>query len=107
MWLNYWPTCPIGMAKRKTKNDYQRKDIKMTSDNRLASDRFPRATTYNPDWILASASGGANALWVTEWLAESLQLRPGMRVMDLGCGRAASSIFLHREYGVQVWATDL
>ena len=31
----------------------------------------------------------------------------GMRVLDLGCGRACSSIFLRREYGVQVWATDL
>jgi SAM-dependent methyltransferase len=30
-----------------------------------------------------------------------------MRVLDLGCGRAVSSIFLHREFGVQVWATDL
>lgn len=30
-----------------------------------------------------------------------------MRVLDLGCGRALSSIFLRRELGVQVWATDL
>jgi SAM-dependent methyltransferase len=30
-----------------------------------------------------------------------------MRVLDLGCGRASSSIFLHREFRVQVWATDL
>jgi SAM-dependent methyltransferase len=30
-----------------------------------------------------------------------------MKVLDLGCGRAASSIFLAREYGVTVWATDL
>ncbi len=52
-------------------------------------------------------SGGANALWITEWLAEALDLRPGMRVLDLGCGRAMSSIFLRREFGVQVWATDL
>lgn len=44
---------------------------------------------------------------MTEWLAESMQLKPGMRVLDLGCGRALSSIFLHREFGVQVWATDL
>jgi cyclopropane fatty-acyl-phospholipid synthase-like methyltransferase len=56
---------------------------------------------------LASVSGGANSLWLTEWLTEALQLRRGMRVLDLGCGRAASSIFLHREFGVQVWATDL
>jgi len=56
---------------------------------------------------MASVSGGANALWLTEWLATALDLRPGMRVLDLGCGRAASSIFLRREFGVQVWATDL
>ena len=30
-----------------------------------------------------------------------------MRILDLGCGRGASSIFLHSEFGVQVWATDL
>ena len=52
-------------------------------------------------------SGGANSLWVTEWLTTAMDLRPGMRVLDLGCGRASSSIFLHREFGLQVWATDL
>ena len=36
-----------------------------------------------------------------------MDLRSGMRVLDLGCGRASSSIFLRREFGVQVWATDL
>jgi cyclopropane fatty-acyl-phospholipid synthase-like methyltransferase len=36
-----------------------------------------------------------------------MNFKPGMRVLDLGCGRASSSIFLHREFGVQVWATDL
>jgi cyclopropane fatty-acyl-phospholipid synthase-like methyltransferase len=30
-----------------------------------------------------------------------------MRVLDLGCGPAISSVFLRREFGVQVWATDL
>ena len=56
---------------------------------------------------MTNASGGANALWLTEWLATALDLKPGMRVLDLGCGRAASSIFLRREFDVQVWATDL
>jgi cyclopropane fatty-acyl-phospholipid synthase-like methyltransferase len=76
-------------------------------DEQLLSARFPRSSRYDPQWILASVSGGANSLWMTEWLAEALELRPGMRVLDLGCGRAASSIFLSREFGVQVWATDL
>jgi SAM-dependent methyltransferase len=79
----------------------------MTSDERLLCPRFPRASKYHPEWAIASASGGANALWLTEWLAEALDLQPGMRVLDLGCGMAMSSIFLHREFGVQVWATDL
>src|SRR5215510_10565624 len=79
----------------------------MTTDTRLVSDRFPRASQYNPEWVLANASGGANPLWMTEWLTQALDLRPGMRVLDLGCGRAVSSIFLRREFGVQVWATDL
>ncbi len=79
----------------------------MSSDQYLPRDRFPLASKYHPDWILASVSGGANSLWLTEWLCEGLELKPGMRVLDLGCGRAASSIFLCKEFGVQVWATDL
>jgi SAM-dependent methyltransferase len=79
----------------------------MTTDTRLQSERFPRASQYHPEWVIANVSGGANSLWLTEWLATALDLRTGMRVLDLGCGRASSSIFLHREFGVQVWAADL
>jgi cyclopropane fatty-acyl-phospholipid synthase-like methyltransferase len=79
----------------------------MTEAARFVSGRFPRSSAYHPEWILAGVSGGANALWLTEWLAEALDLRSGMRVLDLGCGRAMSSIFLRREFDVQVWATDL
>jgi ubiquinone/menaquinone biosynthesis C-methylase UbiE len=79
----------------------------MTPQSQLFSERFPRASKYNPAWLLAAVSGGANSLWLTEWLATGMDLRSGMRVLDLGCGMASSSIFLHREFGVQVWATDL
>jgi len=79
----------------------------MTPDNQLISERFPRSSRYNPEWLIANASGAANSLWLTEWLSTDLNLQPGMRVLDLGCGRASSSIFLHREFGLQVWATDL
>jgi hypothetical protein len=78
----------------------------MTTDNRLISDQFPRASAYHPEWVLGGVSGGANPLWLTEWLAEALDLRPGMRVLDLGCGRALSSIFLRREFGVEVHFPD-
>src|SRR3954453_13676729 len=79
----------------------------MTSDSRLICERFPRSNQYHPEWVTTSVSGGANSLWLTEWLAPAMDLRAGMRVLDLGCGRASSSIFLRREFGVQVWATDL
>jgi SAM-dependent methyltransferase len=76
-------------------------------DNRLLSDRFPLSNKYRPEWLIAGCSGGANPLWLAEWLADGLDLRPGMRVLDLGCGRALSSIFLRREFEVQVWSVDL
>ena len=75
-------------------------------DDQEIARRFPRTQRYSPDWISENGFGG-NALWQTEFLCERLKLRPGMRVLDLGCGRAKSSVFLAREFGVQVWATDL
>lgn len=72
----------------------------MPPDPRLLSARFPRASAYHPEWVLAGVSSAANALWLCEWLTEALALKPGMRVLDLGCGRAMSSIFLRREFGV-------
>jgi SAM-dependent methyltransferase len=79
----------------------------MTPHPPPVSERFARTSRYNPEWIVANASSAANSLWLTEWLAAAMDLRPGMRVLDLGSGRASSSIFLRREFGVQVWATDL
>jgi SAM-dependent methyltransferase len=76
------------------------------TDNRLLSDRFPRASRYHPEWVIENGFG-ANPLWLAEWLTSAMDLQPGMRLLDLGCGRAKSSIFLAREFGVQVWATDL
>lgn len=67
---------------------------------------FPRSDKYDTGWMIENQMG-PNALWLVEWLTEDLELKPGMRVLDLGCGRAITSIFLAREFGVQVWAADL
>jgi cyclopropane fatty-acyl-phospholipid synthase-like methyltransferase len=50
---------------------------------------------------------GPNALKMVEELTLNLNLLPGMRVLDLGCGKGLTSIFLAKEFGVQVFATDL
>ena len=44
----------------------------MTADQRLISERFPRSSRYHPEWVLANVSGGAHALWLTEWLTEAI-----------------------------------
>jgi cyclopropane fatty-acyl-phospholipid synthase-like methyltransferase len=66
---------------------------------------FPRTAKYDERWIRENALG-ENALCQAECLARHLPFSAGMRVLELGCGKATSSIFLAREFEVQVWATD-
>lgn len=73
---------------------------------RLTLAAYPRSARYDPRWVLANLMG-PNVLWLTEWLCQEIDLQPGMRVLDMGCGKAISSIFLAKEFGVYVWATDL
>lgn len=76
---------------------------------RLTQDRYPRSNSYDVRWVIENQMG-PNALWLLEWLAPALgldTLRPCARVLDLGCGRAMTSVFLAREYDVQVTAADL
>ncbi len=73
---------------------------------RLAVPQFTRSSKYDPEWFMENQMG-PNVLCLTEALCEVMDLKPGMRVLDMGCGKAMSSIFLAKEYGVQVWATDL
>ena len=67
---------------------------------------FPRSARYPAEWMLDNLMG-PNAVWLAESLSQVLPLEPGMRVLDMGCGKGISSIFLAQEFGVQVWATDL
>ena len=39
--------------------ELNRRDIHMTMDKPLVSDRFPRSSKYHPEWVVAGASGGA------------------------------------------------
>ena len=74
--------------------------------NPLHHDRYPRANAYDPQWVLENQMG-PHALWLLESLTEILPIEAGARILDLGCGRAMTSIFLAKEFGARVWATDL
>jgi cyclopropane fatty-acyl-phospholipid synthase-like methyltransferase len=76
------------------------------ASNPLDHPRYPRSSSYDPRWVFDNQMG-PNALWLMESLTDVLSIEPGARVLDLGCGRAMTSIFLAKEFGAQIWATDL
>jgi len=67
---------------------------------------FPKASKYDPEWMKNNMMG-PNSIYLLERLTDRMDLKPGMRVLDLGCGMGITSVFLAKEFGVQVWATDL
>jgi SAM-dependent methyltransferase len=75
-------------------------------DARLRQARFPRSSGYDTRWLIDNVMG-PQPLWLMEWLWTAVDLPTGARVLDLGCGTALTSIFLAREYGLQVVAADL
>lgn len=83
--------------------------MKFTREEFLAvmnDDRYPLSKKYDPDWLVENHLG-SHCLWLTESLVREMDLKPGMRILDMGCGKALGSIFLAKEFGVQVWANDL
>ena len=72
----------------------------------LKNPAFPRTAKYDPEWIVGLDFGNPT-FWLLERLCEGMKFEPGMRVLDLGCGKAGGSIFLAKEFDVQVWAVDL
>jgi SAM-dependent methyltransferase len=69
-------------------------------------ERYPLASTYDPAWVV-SLDMGPHPLWQLEDLLPDLALEPGQKVLDLGCGKGATSVFLARECDVDVVAFDL
>jgi cyclopropane fatty-acyl-phospholipid synthase-like methyltransferase len=72
----------------------------------LTDAKYPLAATYSPEWMYENKMG-CQCLWLIEALSRLMELKPGMRVLDMGCGKALTSIFLAKEFGVTVFANDL
>jgi len=68
--------------------------------------KYPKTEKYDSKWISENWMG-PHPLWLLEELCENLDLRPGMKVLDMGCGKGLTSVFLAKEYGVTVFANDL
>ncbi|MBB3731832.1 SAM-dependent methyltransferase [Nonomuraea dietziae] len=74
--------------------------------NLVRPDVYPGSSLFGPAWRVG-LDMGPNPLWLLEDLSADLGLKPGMRVLDLGSGMGATSVFLAREFGVEVVAADL
>jgi len=67
---------------------------------------YPKTKKYDKNWIEQNRMG-PNPILLMEELCENLDLKPGMKVLDMGCGKGLTSVFLAKEYGVTVFANDL
>ncbi len=68
--------------------------------------KYPRTEKYDLRWISENWMG-PHPLWLLEELCEHMALKPGMKVLDMGCGKGITSVFLAKEFGVTVFANDL
>ena len=90
------------MSKHRTIDSEKLNETK----DRLHKDRFFRTAKYDLEWQLANEMG-PNPLWLLEGLTEQMTIAEDDRVLDLGCGRALTSIFLAQEFRARVLANDL
>ncbi len=70
---------------------------------------FSRSERYRREhavFFYSNSMPGPDVLKLIEILAERMNLEPGMRVLDMGCGKGLSSMFLAMEFGLTVFATD-
>lgn len=67
---------------------------------------YPELDGYTRDEIYEGCMGGG-ALYLAARMARTMRLNPDDIVLDLGCGKGATSIFLVKHFGVKVIALDL
>jgi SAM-dependent methyltransferase len=68
--------------------------------------KYPKTAQYDQKWIEENWMG-PNPLQLLEELCGNLNLKEGMKVLDMGCGKGLTSVFLAKEFGVTVFANDL
>ncbi len=61
---------------------------------------------FDDEFVMSNLMG-PNAIRLLEEMTRSLDLKKGMKVLDLGCGKGLTSIYLARKFEVTVYATDL
>jgi SAM-dependent methyltransferase len=67
---------------------------------------YPELAGYSREEIYQDTFGGG-ALYLAAKMTRTMRLNKGDIVLDLGCGKGATSVFLIKHFGVKVIALDL
>jgi cyclopropane fatty-acyl-phospholipid synthase-like methyltransferase len=73
---------------------------------RVDLEKYPQLRSLTRDQIYDGKMGPGGLILASE-MSSKVPFQKGMRVMDLGCGKGGTSIFLAQTYGVTVYAIDL
>ena len=68
--------------------------------------KYPEIKEYSRNMIYEEKMG-PGGLYLAALMARKLNLKSGMKVLDLGCGKGATSVFLAKNYNVRVFSVDL
>lgn len=78
-----------------------------TQFRRVNKAHYPELAVYTWDEIYGRGDRMApGGLYLAAEMARTMTLKPGDRVLDLGCGRGDTSIFLAKHFGVSVVSVD-
>jgi len=92
---------PLHIAKRNVEHHYDLSvelyDLFLDADKQYTCAYFP-----DPDMTLEAAQDAKKA-----HIAKKLMIKPGMKVLDIGCGWGGTSLTLARDYGAQVVGVTL
>lgn len=58
--------------------------------------KYPKSEQYDKQFLLENMMG-PNALKILEELTEGIKLTSDMKILDLGCGKGLTSIFLAKD----------
>jgi cyclopropane fatty-acyl-phospholipid synthase-like methyltransferase len=67
---------------------------------------YNRSQKYDKSFLSQNFMG-PNAILMLDEITQDIELTMDMRVLDLGCGKGLTAIFLAKEYGAKTFAVDL
>ena len=68
--------------------------------------KYKMSNEFNKEFVDSNLMG-PNAMKMLEEMLLEIEIKPKMRILDLGCGKALTSLLLAKNYDVNVFALDL